>query len=200
MEKINSRYHKRTHKYGIRLPKTIEEALAIDKETGMDLWRKAIEKEMKNVMPAFRILDDDDKIPIGYTQIPCHMIFDIKIDFTRKARFVAGGHRTKPPSSITYSSVVSRDSVRIALMLAALNEVDILAGDIQNAYLNAACREKVWTIAGKEFGSENIGKRVLIVRALYGLRSSGAAFRSHLADSLHNMGFKPSMGDPDVCL
>ena len=198
IEKINSRYHKRTHKYGIRLPKTIDEALAIDKETGTDFWRKAIQKEMKNVMPAFKILDDDDKIPIGYTQIPCHMIFDIKIDFTRKARFVAGGHKTEPPSSITYSSVVSRDSVRIALLLAALNDVDILAGDIQNAYLNAQCREKVWTTAGREFGPENIGKKVLIVRALYGLRSSGAAFRSHLADSLHDMGFKPSLGDPDV--
>jgi len=65
------------------------------------------------------------------------MIFDVKMDFTRKAIFVAGGHMTNPPSAITYSSVVSRDSVRIAFLLAALNEIDLLATDIGNAYLNA---------------------------------------------------------------
>jgi hypothetical protein len=43
------------------------------------------------------------------------MFFDIKMDFTRKACFVAGGHVTNPPSNITYSSVVARDSIRIAL-------------------------------------------------------------------------------------
>lgn len=72
------------------------------------------------------------------------MIFDIKMDgkFTRKARLVADGHKTKAPSSITYSSVVSRDSVRIAFMIASLNDLQVFACDIGNAYLNAPCREK----------------------------------------------------------
>ena len=64
-----------------------------------------------------------------------YMIFDIKLDgkFTRKARLVAGGHTTAPPSSITYSSVVSRESVGIVFLLASLNDLDILACDIGNA-------------------------------------------------------------------
>jgi hypothetical protein len=66
------------------------------------------------------------------------MIFDIKMDFTRKAHFVAGGHMTDPPDTITYSSVVSCDSVRIAFLLAALNDIDIRACDIGNAYLNVS--------------------------------------------------------------
>ena len=49
---------------------------------------------------------------IGHQETDCHMVFDVKMDFTRKARFVAGGHTTAAPSSITHSSVVSRDSVR----------------------------------------------------------------------------------------
>jgi hypothetical protein len=73
------------------------------------------------------------------------MIFDIKMDFTRKAHFVAGGHMTDPPDTITYSSVVSCDSVRIAFLLAALNDIDIRACDIGNAYLNVSPREKVYT-------------------------------------------------------
>jgi hypothetical protein len=75
------------------------------------------------------------------------------MDFTRKARFVAGGHKTDPPTSTTYSSVVSRDSVRIAFLLAALNGLDILSADIGNAYINADAREKVCFIAGDEFGA-----------------------------------------------
>jgi hypothetical protein len=52
------------------------------------------------------------------------MVFDIKMEyFKRKARLVAGGHNTKAPAIITYASVVSRETVRIALMLAALNDL-----------------------------------------------------------------------------
>ncbi len=78
---------------------------------------------------------------VGFQEIKCHIILDVKMDLTRKARFLAGGHLTEPPASITYSSVVSRDSVRIAFLLAALNDLDVLACDIGNAYLNAPCRE-----------------------------------------------------------
>ena len=45
--------------------------------------------------------------------------------FTRKARLVSDGHTIEPPSSITYSSVVSSESVIIAFILASLNELDI---------------------------------------------------------------------------
>ena len=118
-------------------------------------------------------------IPPGYQEICCHMIFDIKMgeNFRRKARMVADGHRTETPAALTYSSVVSRDSMRIALTIAALNDLSVLACDVQNAYLTAKCREKVWTRAGPEFGSD-AGKIMLAVRALYGLKSSGVAFRN----------------------
>jgi hypothetical protein len=128
---------------------------------------------MQNVMPAFRFRDDD-KIPIGYKKIDCHMIFNIKIDLTRKARLVAGGHQTDVLKESVFSSVVSRDSVQIALAIASLNNLEVLAADVQNAYLNAPTKEKCYTIAGPEYGPDNEGRPVLIVRALYGLRISGA--------------------------
>jgi hypothetical protein len=197
ISKVKSRHWKRTHKFGIRVPKTVKEALEIDAETGTNLWKLAIEKEMKNVMPAFKFLEDDERVPIGYQQINCHMVFDVKMDFDRKARFVAGGHMTEPPASLTYSSVVSRESVRIAFTMAALNDLDILMADIGNAYLNADCRESIFCVAGPEFGSRQ-GKRMIIVRALYGLKSSGAAWRAHLAQTMCDLGFKPCEADPDV--
>ena len=57
----------------------------------------------------------------------CHIIFDININtFKRKARYLSGGNMTEPPSSITYTSVVSRESVHISLMMDDLNELDVL--------------------------------------------------------------------------
>ena len=177
ISKIKSKYWQRTHKYGIRVPKTVQEAISIDNENGNNLWRDALLKEMENVRPAFELYEGDVKKLVGYQEIKCHVVWDIKLgeNFRRKARLVAGGHVTDAPSSITYSSVVSRDSVRIALTIAALNDLNILACDIQNAYLTADCREKIYTKAGPEFGSD-AGKIMIVRKALYGLKSSGAAF------------------------
>ena len=102
------------------------------------------------------------------------MIFNVKIDFTRKARLVAGGHLTDPPTTLTYSSVVSRESGRLAFLIAALNDLNILVADVGNAYINAMTKEKVYMTAGKEFG-DRAGQTIIITRALYGMKSSGAA-------------------------
>jgi Reverse transcriptase (RNA-dependent DNA polymerase) len=194
-----TRYLRRDQKFGLELPKTVTRALEIDAETGTTFWKDALRKEMAVIQPAIKILDEGVQAPVGYTQIPCHIIFDIKMDFTRKARFVAGGHKTEPPSTLTYASVVSRESVRIAFLIAALNDLDIMTADIQGAYLNAPCMEKVYTICGTEFG-EFRGHVALIVKALYGLKSSAYAWRVHLAESLVTMGFKMCVADNDVWL
>ena len=159
--KVKSQYWRRMHKYGICLPHMIEEVYKIDEDTGTDFWHKALEKEMKNVMPAFEFIDGD-KVPIGYTPFDCHLVFDIKMSLQRKVRLVAGGHQTDPPKELVYSSMVSRDSVCIMFMVAALNDLEILSVDVQNAYLNAPMKEKVYMIAGKEFG-ENFNCPALIV-------------------------------------
>ncbi len=197
---VKTRYLKRTHKYGIALPKTVEEAYQLDRESGTDYWHKAIVKEMTNNAVAFKFLEEGDCIPPGSQWIPFHMIFDVKCDFTRKARFVAGGNWTDAPSQLTYSSVVTRDSVRIAFLVAALNDLEILAADIGNAYLQAPAREKVHTTAGPEFGPNNVGKTVIVIRAMYGLKSSGAAWHAKFSETLRSMNFTPSLADPDVWL
>jgi hypothetical protein len=193
----SAKYWNRTHKYGIEVPKNVADALRIDSETGTDFWRKAIDKEMTNNKIAFEFLDDEAPMPIGYKQMRGHMIFDIKLCLTRKARWVADGSQSEMPRESTYSSVVSRDSVRIFFTLAALNDVEVLACDVQNAYLNAPTKEKNFIIAGKEFGP-NEGRRALIVRALYGMASSGARYRAHCAQVLRDMGFTSCHADQDV--
>lgn len=74
------------------------------------------------------------------------MIFDIKLseDFRRKARYISGGYMTKTAAAVIYESVVSGDSVRIVLLLAGLNDLDVLSGDIQNTYLTTPNKEKIY--------------------------------------------------------
>ena len=101
---------------------------------------------------------------------------------TRKARFVEGGQKNSP-ASITYSSVVVRDTVRIAFMISALNELAVISCDIEKAYLNTPCRDKIWCEAGMEFGSDRV-KVLKVIKALYSPKSSGAIWRKMLATSL----------------
>ena len=147
---------------------------------------------------AFQILDDGKTVPPTFQQIWCHLVFDVKMeDFRRKARFVAGGHMTKTPATLTYASIVSRESVCIALTLAALNDLEVKTADIENAYLTAPVTKKIWCILGPEFG-DDAGKTAIIVRSLYGLKSAGAAFRNHLADCMQHLGWQPCRADQDL--
>ena len=112
------------------------------------------------------------------------MVYDVKMEnFRRKAWFVARGHMTEAPATITYASVVSHESVHIALTLAALNGLEVKTANIENAYLTALVNEKIWCTLGPEFGSE-AGKHAIVVHSLYGLKSAGAAFCNHLADCM----------------
>ena len=82
-------------------------------------------------------------------------------------------------------------------MIAALNNLEIEGADVENAYLNAPCREKVWMKGGIEFG--DLENEILIIeKALYELKSSGATFRAFLAQTFDKMGFTSFVADPDI--
>ena len=106
---------------------------------------------------AFEILDEGAHVPHGWKQVTRHLVWDVKMDFTRKARWVLDGHKAPDSIGSTYAAMVSRESVRIALTYAALNHLDVFAADIRNAYLQALSSQKDYIICSPEFGVENIG-------------------------------------------
>ena len=129
---------KKSYKFGVTVPNTVEEAIKLDQINGNELWKKAIGKEIGNVKVAFQLMEEGEKLPVGSKEIPYHIIFDVKLDLTRKARLVAGGYRNKSvPAYTIFSSVASRDSVRLMFLIAALNGLNLLSADIGNAYPNA---------------------------------------------------------------
>ena len=93
---------------------------------------------------------------------------------------------TEPPLSMNFSTVVTRESVRISFLLAGLKKLDVQATDISNAYLNAPCRELIWIAIEPEFGS-NEGCVMKVVREKYGMKSSGASWHAMLSHTMMDM-------------
>jgi len=95
---ITHRLRKTTQKYGIEIPSNLANADNIDTHNGDTLWQKSVSKEMSNVKVAFEIMADDENVPEGYTKSSGQLIFDVKIDFTWKSRWVKDDHRTPDPA------------------------------------------------------------------------------------------------------
>ena len=163
---VNNCHHKKKHNFGIRIPKNTQEAHAIDKENDNNLWDDAMAKDMSNVRIAFRLMKSGELAPVGYQFNRCHVIWDVNLDSLKlNFRLVAGGDMAEAPVSITYVSAVSRKSVRIALEIAALHDLEVKAADIMNAYPTAPNADKTWTVLGPEFGEYDV-KKALIVQDL----------------------------------
>ena len=138
------------------------------------LWKesKALEMELSHSYDTFEDLGKGGKAPDGYKKITCHLVYDVKPDGHHKARIMAGGHLTDPPLTSVYSGVVSLCSIQLIVFLAELNGLELWGADISNTYLEAKTNEKVYIIAGPEF-SKLEGHTVIIIKALYGLHTSG---------------------------
>ena len=181
MSIINSiQYGWLVYQYGIRVPKTRCKAVAIDQENGDNAWSDNINTEMQNFAPVFKLNAKDKCIGNEYKYVGFHRVYDIKMDFTQKARLVADGHRVLDPAVSTYLGVVSKESVRIASTYAAIMELDIMAADIGNAYLQAPTNGKYYTKLVPEFEPEYKGCLAFVVRSAYGLKEAGADFHNHL--------------------
>ena len=187
------------YKYGFRVPRNASEVEDIDKANNNRRWQDAIDLEIGQLQDYKTFLDKGRGAPIpkGYKQITVHLVFDVKHDGRHKARLVAGGHLTDDPIESVYSSVVSLRSLRLVIFLAELNQLELWGADVGNAYLEAFTKEKVCFVAGDGFGALK-GHTLIIVKALYGLKSSGLRWHERFADTLREMGFEVSKADPDV--
>jgi hypothetical protein len=115
----------------------------------------------------------------------------VKHDGRHKARLAADGHLTDVPVDSVYSGVVSLKGLRMLIFLAELN-------NIGNTYLEAKTSEKVYVIAGPEFGLLQ-GNTLIIYKALYGLRTSGLRWHERLSVILKSEGFlPPCIAEPDI--
>ena len=141
-------------KFGLQVPRTSKEAYELDMKLGQTKWSDAIITELEQIhnYVMFKNLGKDAKPPEGYKKIRVRFVFDIKHDGRHKARLVAGGHLTDEPDDSVYSSVVSLRDLRLVIFAGEQNNLDIWAADVGNAYLESYTKEKVYIVAGPEFG------------------------------------------------
>ena len=111
---------------------------------------------------------------------------------------MAGGHLIDALDHDVYSTTVKSISVKLLQVIAHKANLEILCGNIGNAYVNAYTHEKVYAINGDEFVKAMKGSVVIIVRALYGLRTSSERWHAHLADTLRGFNFKPTRYKNDI--
>ena len=75
LKAMKKRYHRTEQKFGIEVPKSVKQALEIDRKTGTTYWRDAIQKEMNTVLIAFDILEEGAEEPkAGRKFMTCHMM------------------------------------------------------------------------------------------------------------------------------
>jgi len=99
-----------SYKYGVYVPRSVKEALQIDKDNGNDLWKEAIIKEIKGLMDmkTFRIMSKAEKQNLDkYQFAPLQGIFDVKSDGRRKYRLCLGTFVTHKPESGIQSAHLS---------------------------------------------------------------------------------------------
>jgi hypothetical protein len=187
--------------FGIQVPRNEEEARELDKiykeKFGIEKWKLAEEDEVDSLNEYDTFKDRGiGRPPPGYKFIKVFFVYAVKHDLRHKARLVAGGHMT-PAQGDSYSSVISLKSMRIAILAGEINGCKAMAGDVGNAYLEALTKEMVYFIAGPAFGPLQ-GHILVIYKALYGLRTSGARFHERFADTLRSMGFVQCKNEQDL--
>jgi hypothetical protein len=189
------------YQYGFEVPRDFKHAVELDQRNGNTKWQDSTTLEFAQLAEydTFTDLGKEGVTPDGFKKIKVHLVYAVKHDGRHKARCVADGHLTDIPLDSVYSGVVSLRGLRMLIFLAELNNLQTWATDIGNAYLEAETSEKLYIVAGPEFGDLE-GHTLVIFKALYGLRTSGLRWHDRLSDVLTELGFQPCKAEPDIWL
>ena len=205
--KLRQKRHSPIYKFGFQVPRNHAQAMELDALNGNDRWQQAIGVELGQIDDyntftdkGKALFDKAGKVvnaPAGYKKIRVHFVFDVKHDGRHKARLVADGHLTEVTTESTYSSVVSLRGLRLVSFLSELNDLEVWGADVGNAYLEAETREKLYIVAGPEFG-ERQGHILVIHKALYGCKLSGKMWNEKFAETLREEGFTPTKAEESI--
>jgi Reverse transcriptase (RNA-dependent DNA polymerase) len=190
-----------TYMSGHLVPRNHSQAVKIDEKNGNKRWQEAEELELTAILRygVFNDIGFRTPGPNGHKKTNLHFVYTVKHNGRYKARLIAGGHLTNMPIDSIYSSVACLRGIQLVMFLAELNGLEFWSTDIGNACLESNTLEKIYIVGGKEFGCVGLeGHTLVIIKALYGLKSSGARWWEVLAGVLRQMGFKPSKADRDI--
>ena len=149
--------------FGYLIPRSYKDALEFDKENNNTKWADATRDEMDCIkeQEVFTTCQKEKwdlnhkhmlNAPANHQKIKEKFILVVKFKGRHKARLVADGSLTPEPVENIYSVVVSLKHARLMIFLGELNNLKLWGADVSNAYHEAYTHEKLFIIAGAEFG------------------------------------------------
>ena len=157
-------------------------------------------REIEHLKNSFEFLEDEDKIPVSHNEASSHLVFDALVTLERKDRWVKDRHVTSNLEQSAFAAVFSKESDRIALTHAALNDLPTCAYNTQNAFFQFPSSEKQYVVCGLEIMQESAGKHAIIVRCSCRGKSSGTDYWIHSRSTMEDLCFSSYKAIPDVWL
>jgi Reverse transcriptase (RNA-dependent DNA polymerase) len=183
---------------GDRIPRTYTLAKS---SHHWDDWKTAMDRQMHQ-FNEMDIYEELLQAPIGAKVLPGKWVYDIKRDMLGKiiryrARWVVCGNFQDKEDIDTYAAVAHMTSVRIFLLIVAIDDLECEQVDVVSAFLNALMKnEVVFVMPPTGFRK---GKEVWrLKKALYGLRQSPLLWYREIVEVLKQLGFEPL--DSELCL
>ena len=127
---VNRKVSRVTQTHDVEILTSVVQTNSLDEENENTLVTDVINREIENMKVAFDILDDGSKILFCHNKMHSDLVFDSHIALEYKACWVKDGHKTPQPQWNTFSGAVSRESYRVALTHATLNNVPICTCDV----------------------------------------------------------------------
>ena len=166
------------------------------------IWKTAMDEEIRKFMNmgAFELV----RLPTGQKIVPSRWHYTLKRDKNNvlvkaKARFIAKGYvQNEDELDVTYAPTLHPETLRLVLMLAATNDMEIEQYDVSNAFLHAEIDEEVY-VAPPEGYQENdkYGNKMVwkMRKAIYGLKQSPRLWNNLVNEKLKKFGFVKSEYD-----
>jgi len=174
---------------GFRVPKSLAEA---QRSPQWPQWLEALKKEYGGLISE-GVFDEVDRstVPEGTKVVPTQLLFNIKADGTFKCRIVVRGDLTVKGEHYleTKSPMVSLETIRMILSLAAGSDMPLFSTDFSQAFLNADLDHPHLycglptlppEMRGGAFGMGGRTKVAHVHKAWYGLPQSPRCWQQHL--------------------
>ena len=166
-----------------------------------DDWLRAMDSEIKSLAQHKTWTLKD--LPAGKKAIGCKWVFRIKRDPSGeivkfKARLVAKGFTQRPGVDYfeTFAPVARKESINVALALAAEQDLIIENVDVDTAFLYGEVKEEIYMDQPDGFMDEQNGaKKCLLHKALYGTKQAAREWNNRLNAHLEGQGFKRAAAD-----
>ena len=161
-------------------------------------WLRAVESENASIR-RHGVLIPVDHLPPGKNLIKAMFIFKLKSDGRYKVRLVAKGYSQKYGTDYTdvFAPVVSKNSLRALLALAAAEDFEIHQMDVETAFLHGELEEELY-IEAPEGSDYPKGTVLRLAKSLYGLKQAPRQWNKALHSFITSQGFRQSVLDTGV--